>query len=221
MKPVVIYGAGAYADVFYYEAIRTKKIEIAGFTVDAPFLNGRDSFHGLPLVDFESCDKIFTPEKNDMLVLCGYVEMRNRRNMFNKAKEKGYSLPNYISPDAIVESGVQMGENNIIFPGALIGHHGSMENGNIIRQNVYLGHEFKLGSHIIISSGATIAGTCKFGDMTFVGVGATIIELRNIGRESLIGAGAVVVKDVEEFSKCVGNPARVLSKHPETGVIIR
>lgn len=220
MKKIVVYGAGAYAKVFYNEVRRTNALEIAAFTIDNAYIGDCKTLFGLPILPFEDCVHYFPPEEYDMIVLCGYTKMRDRKIMFDKAKEKGYFLSNYISPDAYMEENITMGENNIIFSNAFVGYGGTMGDGNVIRQNVYLGHNFQIGDHNIISSGVTIGGNLKMRNLSFIALGVTIVDSGNIGNECLIGAGSVVVKPVLEYSKYYGNPAKLISKHYETGVIV-
>lgn len=220
MKKVIIYGAGAYGKLFFYEADRYGAIEIVAFTVDSEYMrNEREC--GLTVVPFEEVEKIYPPSEYDMLVVCGYSIMRNRKKMYEKAKNKGYTLINYISPRAMVENEIKMGENNIIMANTIVGFDGVMGNGNIIRQNVYLGHEFHMGNHSIISPGCTLGGGSNIEDLVFIGIGVTARSYVTYGAESLIGVGSNVVKDVEPYSACCGNPAKVMSYHKETGVIVR
>lgn len=220
MKKVIIYGAGAYGKLFFYEADHFGIIDIEAFTVDMKFLN-KERECGLPVVPFEEVEKIYPADKYDMMVLCGYSVMRNRLKMYNKAKEKGYSLVNYISPHAFLENEIEMGDNNIIMANATVGYDGIIGNDNIIRQNVYLGHEFTMGNHSIISTGCTLGGRCKIEDLVFFGIGATARGYITYGKESLIGVGSNVIKNVEPYATVCGNPARVVSYHEDTGVIVK
>jgi len=43
-------------------------------------------------------------------------------------------------------------------------------------------------------------------------IGNSAVVLANIGKKCIIGAGSVVVKDVEDYSVAVGNPAGVIKK---------
>lgn len=219
MKKVIIYGAG-YGKVFFYEAERYGIIDIEAFTVDQAYMKNEKEC-GLPVVPFEEVKRIYPPSKYDMLVVCGYSVMRNRKIMYEKAKSKGYTLINYISPAAVVESGIKMGDNNIIMSNSVIGYGGLMGNGNIVCQNVYLGHEFYIGSHTIISAGCTLGGGSRISDLVFIGMGVTARSFLSYGEESLIGIGSNVLKDVEPFSTCYGNPAKAVGFHKETGVIIK
>lgn len=220
MKKILVYGAGAYAKVFYHEVKRTKMMEIVSFIVDKEFLGSEGNLFGVPVISWDECIEKYPCEDWDMLVLCGYSKMRMRKVMFDKAKEKGYQLINYISPDAYVEDNVIMGENNIIFSNAYVGYGGIMGDGNIVSQNAYLGHSFKMGNHNIIAAGVTIGGNLIMGDLSFIALGVTIVDSGRLGTECLIGAGGVVVKPIQDYGKYYGNPARLISRHDETGVVI-
>ncbi len=48
------------------------------------------------------------------------------------------------------------------------------------------------------------------GEDTWIGNGALIMA--NVGKKCIVGAGSVVVKDTDDYSVVVGNPARVIKK---------
>ncbi len=54
-----------------------------------------------------------------------------------------------------------------------------------------------------------------------IGANATILGGVTIGQHAMIGAGSVVTKDVPAFSLVYGNPARVMGKVNETGMVNR
>lgn len=220
MKKVVIYGAGAYGKLFFCEADRYGAIDIVAFTVDEEYLISEKEF-GIPVVPFEMVESIYPPEEYDMIVLCGYTIMRNRPIMYNKAKAKGYQLINYISPKAMLETDIKMGDNNIIMANAIVGYDCVLGNDNVIRQGVYLGHESKVHNHSIISTGCLLGGRSTVEDMVFFGIGVTARGYITYGKESLIGVGSNVTKNVEPYATCCGNPAKTISYHEDTGVIVK
>lgn len=219
MRKVVIYGAGAYGKMFFYEVARSGAIDIVAFTVDSAYLN-MEKECGLPVVPFEEVTKIYPPEEYDMAVLCGHAVMRNRAMMYNKAKAKGYRLINYVSPNAMLENEIKMGDNNIIMANVILGYNGVMGSNNIVHQNTYIGHEFEIENHSVIGTSCTLGGRCHFEDLVFMGMGVTARGYVRYGRESLIGIGSNVVKDVEAYCTCYGNPARVRGYHRDTGVMV-
>lgn len=48
------------------------------------------------------------------------------------------------------------------------------------------------------------------GDDVWIGANAIILKGVRVGRGAIIGAGSVVVKDVQDYSIVVGNPARMI-----------
>lgn len=216
---VIIYGAGPYGRIFLSEVRKHRILDIEAFTVDRDYLVA-EVLDGLPVVAFEDVEKIYPPSKYDMIVVCGYTRMRNRIEMYEKAKKKRYSLINYISPESNIEGNLKMGDNNIIFGGVHIGFDGELGSGNIIRQNCYLGHNFFIGNHNIISVGAILGGYIIVGNLNFFGFRVTSSGFRKIGSENLIGMGSVLTKNIDSYCKVYGNPAHIHGYHEETGVII-
>ena len=218
MKKLIVYGAGCYGEIFYHEVCMYNSVEIVAFTVNQAYLDTPE-FCGLPVVPFEEVKKVFPPEEYDMVVLTSPKKIRTRKDMYVKAKELGYNLANYVSPRAIIEPGVIMGDNNIIFSDAFIGHHAILGNDNIIRQKVYLGHQSEMKDHNIIVANCTLGGRSKIGSLSFFGLGMVGRDCVSYGDEAFVGLGSVVTKDVEDYATVVGCPAKVVSYHKETGIV--
>ena len=218
MKRVIVYGAGGYGETFYHEARQFGAIEIVAFTVDRAYMDSTE-FCGLPVVPFEEVKRVYPPETYEMMVLTSPRRIRTRKEMYDKAKGLGYRLANYVSPRAIVEAGVQMGDNNVIFSDAFIGHHTILGNDNIIRQKVYLGHQSEMKDHNIIVAGCTLGGCSRIGSLSFFGLGMVGRDKVRYGDEVFVGLGSVVTKDVEDYATVIGCPAKAVSFHKDTGII--
>lgn len=219
-KKLVIYGAGELARMFLAELLRSKLYEVAAFTVDEKYID-TDKVMGLPLLPFETVETRYAPDEYAMVALCGYKSMRARRAMYLRAKEKGYPLINYVSPDAVVDFGVEFkGDNNIVMANAVIGFDSVFGSNNIIRQNVYLGHEATVGDDNIISSACCIGGKSTIGSLNYLGLSVTCRDHAVIGNECLIGMGSVVTKPIDDYATAYGVPAKIVSYHKDTGVVI-
>jgi len=209
-KKIVIFGTSALTDSILYDAENHDDFDIAAITVNEKYIE-RGVFLGLPLIAFEVLEKHYSPSDFDMLMaFSGRKNMRVRNELLLKIKNKGYSLRNYISPNADCPSDIKMGENNIIMSFASVGARGKMGDNNLIRQQVYLGHDFIIGSHNIFAPTCRLGGNCIIEDFAYIGIGATVNNGIKIGEESLVGSGAVVIRDIEEFSVNVGNPSRII-----------
>ena len=66
-----------------------------------------------------------------------------------------------------------------------------------------------------ISPNAALAGNVSVGEGTQIGIGAAVIQGIKIGKWVTVGAGAVIIKDIPDYAVVVGNPARILSRHPQ------
>ena len=221
-RKLLIYGAGTYGRIVYHDIKQFGKddYEVVAFVMNEKYITC-NKLYGIPLLPFEIIENLYPPSSFDMLVCCGYTVMRNRKIMYEQALEKGYNLPNYISSRAILENIPEMGNNNIILANAVVGYDGKMGSDNIIFQNVWIGHEFTIGNHSIVGFGSNIGGRARIGNLSYISIGVTSTGRIDFGNETLIGVGANVVKNVESFTTVVGNPARIIDYHPETGVIVK
>ena len=209
MRKIIIYGEGAYGKIFFYEAERYGTIDIEAFTVDAAYMRNEKEC-GLPVVPFEQVENIYSPKQYDMLVLCGYTVMRNRKRMYERAKEKGYRLINYISPHAMLETEIKMGDNNIIMSNAVVGFDGVMGNGNIIWPNVVLPHHNKIGNFNNLSPSVSFSGYSEVGNQCFIGNNASFNNHIKIHDMALVGAGVFVTKDLDREKVLVSERSYIL-----------
>ncbi len=220
MKDILIYGIGGLGQIVVADMERYKSANPVAFVADREYCN-IESLRGLPVVPLDEVVSKYPPENYDMLVAFGMGRLRLRASLYQKAKDLGYTLANYISPGAFLDDrNYPMGDNNIILDGARIGFGGSLGSDNVIRQNVYIGHEFDIGNHNILSVGTVVGGRCRFGDLNYVALSVTIASNRVIGDECLIGMSSNVTKNIESYAKAYGNPAKVVSFHKDTGVDI-
>jgi len=216
-KKIIIYGNGLYAALYHQIIAEENAFEVVGFTADRRFIK-ENHFRGCPLVAFEEVENVFPPETYAMLVIMGYMRMRDRGLMFGRAKEKGYVFENFISAKATTYKDLKKGQNNIVAPGVFLGPFGEIADNNIISPNVYIGHGFSIGSGNYIAPGCNIGGESTINDSCFIGIGATISDSVRIGPETLVGAGSLVLKNTDQCAAYVGTPAKKTKEHFESGI---
>lgn len=167
---------------------------------------------GAPVVGTdEDLPRLFTDGWKEAFVTLGSIKsVANRRRLYMKAKEVGFSFPSIIDPSAVVSpfarvgNGVFVGKNTVINAEAKIGDMAIINTGAIIE------HGCRIGEFAHISVGAAVCGDCDISDGVFVGANATVIQGVKIGMNSIIGAGTVVLKNVPINQTFVGKRGRAL-----------
>lgn len=115
-------------------------------------------------------------------------------HMYGVNIEKNVTIRAYVTIDRGVSRDTEIGE------GTAIDHH------------CHLAHGCKIGKHNALANGCIIEGSCEVGDYNTFGAGVIVQTKVKIGSHCKFGSGAVVVKDVDDNSVMVGNPARGLEK---------
>ncbi|NOT83802.1 MAG: acetyltransferase [Methylococcaceae bacterium] len=218
-KKIIIYGAGPLAEIMYYHFTHDSEYEVVAFCLDKDYLTTAQFCH-LPLVDFDAVTQLYPPSDFQMFVAIGYKKMRNRAIQFNKAKQKGYNLVNFVSQKAYVRENTQLGENNVIMSSCDIEPFVSIGNNNVFWTRTIIGHHAVIGNHNYISGGGGIGGNCTVGDLCFLGNAALMINNIKISDETYMIAGTIILKDTETASKYHGNPAKLIGRHADTGILI-
>jgi len=213
MSKIIIFGIGVTAELAHYYFTVDTDHEVIAFTVDKDFMD-KDSFQGLPLLDFENIEEYYSPDEYKMFIATGYAKVnRNRAKKYITAKEKGYQLVSYISSKATLFDNVEIGDNcfiledNTIQPFVTIGNNVTLWSGN------HIGHHSQIGDHCFISSHVVVSGGVRIEPYCFLGVNATLRDHIVLARESVIGPGAIILKDTVEKGVYTGALAE-LSKVP-------
>lgn len=125
---------------------------------------------------------------------------RERERVYNFLSEKGFKIPNIISPAATVLA-KELGTGNWIRDNAYLDYGSQIGVNNFIDNYVYIGHYSKLGSHIFMAAKSMVAGNSSIGNRTFVGVGANIFNDVCVGDKCIIGGGTIIKRNIPPCSR--------------------
>ncbi|GGH52318.1 acetyltransferase [Dyadobacter endophyticus] len=113
-----------------------------------------------------------------------------------------------IHPTALVDRSVRVGTGVVIVHNTVVQAGGRIGDHVIINTAAIVDHECILGNFAHIGPGATICGGVRVGECSLVGAGSVVLPGVSIGKECIIGAGSVVTRNVPDYAKVAGNPAR-------------
>ena len=219
-KKIVIYGIGETAqiisDYFNYDS----EYEVVAYCVDNEFYKEK-ILNGIPVVDIDKITEIYPPGEFSMFAAASFGQINTiRERMYEKGKKLGYQFASYVNSKAFIWHNVQIGENTFIFEGNVLQFNVKIGNNVILWSGNHIGHQSEIGDHCFISSHVVISGYCKIGRNSFLGVNSSFNDEINFGKYGITGNGTIVVKDTEEGSIYVGNPAKkIKSSYDLYGVI--
>jgi sugar O-acyltransferase (sialic acid O-acetyltransferase NeuD family) len=209
MINIVLFGIAEQSSVTWHYLTQSGRYQVVAFTVDQRYRNV-DELHGLPVVDFERVEELFSPDTHQMIIPLGWTEMNLlRANKVEEAIKKGYSLASYVDDQAVVYRNFTAKSNTIIQPGVLIGPFSEIGMNCSIRTGSIISHHVHIHDHCFVAAGVTISGTTVIGERSVLGVGCVIRDGIHVAPGSFIGAGAVVVQDTQPNGFYIGVPAKL------------
>lgn len=203
-KSLVIFGGSEIAQLahFYFNSLPDYKV--AAFTVDAAYIN-ETTFCGLPVIPFEEVRGLYPPGQHEMFIAVSYARLNAvRKEKYLAARAMGYTLASYVSPQAVVLNGEQIGDNCLILENNIIQPFVTIGNNVTIWSASHIGHHSTIHDHSFISSHVVISGGVVIREQCFIGINASLRDHITIGDRCVIGAGALILGDADAEGVYVG-----------------
>ena len=199
-EKIGIIGNGGQAD----EARSFSDKEIAFRAVDAAYLDDQDP--GLVDIANPGQDNETTP----VHVAIGPPALRREL----ESRWPGERYETIVSPHAIIDRTVEIGEGTLVAPRAVITTNVKIGKHVIVNVAATIQHDSSVGDFSTIGPGVNVGGKVKIGEGVFVGIGANIINNITIADGVVVGAGATVVDNADvENGVYVGTPARLIRQN--------
>lgn len=189
-KDIILIGGGGHChssiDVIEAEG----KYKILGI-LDLPELVGSK------IMDYEvigTDDDIarFAGTVGNFLITVGQIKSHEKRKqLFERVKNAGGSLPVIISPFAYVSKSSEIGEGSIVMHHALINANVKIGMNCIINSKALIEHDSVIGNHCHISTGSIINGIVNVGDGVFFGSGAVSVQGSVIPANAFVKANSL------------------------------
>ncbi|MBA4745334.1 MAG: hypothetical protein H2058_08750 [Muricauda sp.] len=212
MKKIIIiggYGNGTVALSTIEDINKNEKTwEVLGFLND----NETAPINGYPILG-----KINKPnvqkyiEKPDVYFFYSLISVKLNFKFLSKLNELEIPKERFatlIHPTAVISKFSEIGYGTCIQPFVSIGPNTEIGNHVQIFAQSLIGHGAKLNDYSYVANNACIGADVVLKEGAYLGTNATTLEFVTLGKWSVTGIGAVVLKDVPDYAKMVGNPAR-------------
>ncbi|HKR75423.1 MAG TPA: acetyltransferase [Rhodanobacter sp.] len=209
-KPLVLVGAGEFAQIaceyFEHDSVR----DVAAFSVEREYL-AQTQLAGRPVVAYETLEEHYPPAEFDLFVAIPASQLnRLRTRLYRDAKSRGYRFATYVSSRAFVWRNAEVGENSFIFEGNVVQSFVRIGNNCVLWSGNHVGHRTVVRDNVFVASHAVISGYCEIGEGSFIGVNSTFNDHVKVAADNVIGAGALVTRDTEPGRVYVGSPAHAV-----------
>ncbi len=205
---LLVYGAGAHAQVVVETIRRQGKYEFAGLLDDDPAAV-EGTVLGLPVLGgVERAAGLRADGVTHCFVAIG--DNHRRRLKAEELLTLGFELATVIDPTAIVLGQVRIGAGTLVLGHCHIGVNTALGTGCLISVSCVVGHDCVLGDYAHLTPGVLLGGNVHIGDQSFLGLGCSVLPGLRVGRGATVGAGAAVVRDLPDNVVAAGVPARVM-----------
>ena len=216
MAKVIIFGCKVTAELAHYYLTE----EVVAFCVNKKFMPTSKPFKSLPIVEFENVERKYPIDKYCFLAPISAVKMNTiREEIYYSIKKKGYSFISFVSRNSSIASNVTIGENCFIQEGNIIGPFSQIGNNVFLWSSNYIAHHSKIKDHVTMASEVAVAGDCTIGENSYLGTNSTIRDKIVIAKGTLVGIATVIVRNTEEWSVYMGNPARRIGKNISKSIL--
>ncbi|CAD2245922.1 acetyltransferase [Xanthomonas arboricola] len=210
-KPLVIVGAGEFAQIACEYFQHDSDYTVVAFSVERDFLL-RPTLAELPVVAYEELEQRYPPEQYEVFVAIPATQLnRLRTRFFQDMLRRGYRCASYVSSRAFVWRNAQIGANCFLFEGNVIQPFTRIGDNCILWSGNHIGHRTVVQDNVFIASHVVISGYCEIGRGSFIGVNATLSDKVRIAADNIIGAGALVTRHTDAERVYVGSPARAVA----------
>ena len=204
---IILVGGGGHAKVVISILHKLGRFRVLGYTD----VKNNGALLGVPYLgsDAELTKYADEHKKLNAVLAVGQVGLGKARcSLWEKLQILAVVFPPIISPNAIVNEDVSIGEGTVAMDGAVINSCARIGRGAIVNTNSVIEHDVVLDDWVHVAPGATVCGGVTVGRYSMIGAGATIIEGKQISTDCIVGAGAIVIHDLTEPGVYVGCPAR-------------
>jgi len=149
--------------------------------------------------------------KEDISVVVAIGNGQVRKAVVDQIKNPKVSFLSLVSPYAIFNDLLEVGEGSIICAGANFTTNIKVGKFTVVNLNATIGHDCQLDDYSSVMPGANLSGDVHLKEEAFVGSGANILNGITLEQQSILGSGAVLTSDLSAGKTAVGVPAKEIN----------
>jgi len=212
MAKIIIFGILDNAELAHFYLENDSEHDVVAFSVHQKFIT-ESTFRGLPVIPFESIENIFSVKDYKFFIPMTARNMnRDRENIYNNTKTKGYKCISYISSRTILYPGTEVGENCFILEDNIISPFTKIGNNVVICTGNSINHHCEIKDHVFFTSNVVLCGNCIVESHCFFGANSTIRDYTHVAQGTLLGMSSSLTGDTDKWRGYIGNPAKKITK---------
>lgn len=205
-RRILLLGAGGHASVLH-DLLLALGLPPHG-VIDRK-LNAGDLWEGLPVLGDDDLLSTLPPEEYVLVNGLGASpDCAPRNALYARFAGEGFSFLSPAHPSAVLAHNIALRAGCQIMAGAVLQSGVEVGENSVINTRASIDHHCRIGPGAFISPGAVLCGGVTVEDGAFIGAGAVLLPGVRVGERAVVGAGAVVLRNVLRDSKVAGNPAR-------------
>ncbi len=209
MDKIVVIGGGGHAKVVIAMLHKLSGFEVVGY-VDP---NGDKPVLGVPHLGDDSKLSELRDQRNVSTAAIGVGHVHDckaRKSIHSMLLALDFQLPPIISPTAIINEGVTVGEGTVVMDGVILNPGTMVGPACIVNSGAIIEHDCQIGAFTHIAPRAVLCGDVTVGNATLIGAGSIVLPGITIADNCIIAAGATVVRDCMVGGCYAGIPAQVM-----------
>jgi len=144
------------------------------------------------------------------IVCLGYKHLKRKKEIIELLKGNGRELYTYIHPSSYINQLATIEEGVIIYPMCNIDANVLLKSGTLINNSVTISHDSIIDECCFLAPGVTVSGGVHIKCCAFIGANSTIANGISINQNCTIGMATSVSRDLDENSKVIGNPMKIV-----------